>query len=237
MCCRFWRVLHPLLTFAAVACCAWLVWKERQRSYLEGDSGLGKPEQNDQRPTSQRKVLHTDTALRTLLNAKSVGGDYQLPEGENYGGIALLWFEDGRFRGRRASLEFPGTPDGVRAVSYQFLWGEGPDRKTRVVGLLSYPPDGLFTDVSPIETDDFFAKLDIASGMTPSRPAEEVRGYRILTHLSSRKGRGGVGQPMESSTCAHAIESRQTVLVVGVKTFPTFNQASDWYLAREPAGV
>ena len=56
MCSCFWRTVHVLLTLAAVGCCGWLLWKDRQRSYLsERECGARRGRRPDPRPTSTRR--------------------------------------------------------------------------------------------------------------------------------------------------------------------------------------
>src|SRR5262245_24118301 len=221
MCRRTWHVLHALLTLAVVACCVWLVWKDQRREYPARIERAAQPEV---------PRLYPDDALRAFLNLRSVGGTYRLPEGESYGAIALLLFEDGKFRGRKGAWHIAGVPEGANAVSYQFVWGRSADGGTRLVTVFREPGGSQITG-STKDDPEFLAKLD---GMIISvaNPSEEVRGYRILAHVSSAKLQPG--KPGLFGTFARELENRQSVAVVGVKTFPTEDQAADWLFKREP---
>ncbi|QJW96244.1 hypothetical protein [Frigoriglobus tundricola] len=215
---RIWRVARTALTLALVACCGYLLWRDSHPSVAPPVSGTGRPS------------LQADTALRSFLDAKSIGGEYELPENENYGVIAVLAFEDGKFRGRRGQWAITGIPGGTRAVSYQLLWGQGADGP-RAVGGTRTPDDAAHT-VFRKEDGAFLCGLDGPWNSTRSAPSEEVRGYRVLGHILSseiRPGRSGTfGRVVDD------IENRQTVAVVGVKTFPTASQSSEWFFTREP---
>jgi hypothetical protein len=217
---RIRRVTHSLLTLALVGCCAYLLWREAHRS------GVAQPPA----PDSERAALPADEALHTSLDVKSIGGTYELPEGENYGVIALLHFEDGKFRGRQDAWQITGEPKGTRVVSYQLFWGKGPGGGTQVAVVTRTPTSG---------SRSISRKVPLLSGLNGhslearSAPSEEVRGYRVLGHIMSseiRPGRSGsVGR------ADNDIENRQAVAVIGVKTFSTSEQARDCLFAREPA--
>jgi hypothetical protein len=222
MCCRVWRVTHVLLTLAAVGCCGWLLWRDTHRPAAE-QSLLG--------PDPERPTFPADDALRSFLDVKSIGGDYQLPEGENFGVIALLLFEDGKFRGRRGAWQITGSSNGTRSVAYQLLWGRGTDGGTRLV-CVTRTPNTTMTGTGRKEDAEFLAMRFEGFGTQP-KPTEEVRGYRVLAHAISSEVREG--QPGTFGRATVDINHRKTVAVVGVKTFPTFEQAHDCLVAKEPA--
>jgi hypothetical protein len=143
----------------------------------------------------------------------------------------LLWFENGKFRGRRGTWQVTAMVAGTRSVAYQFLWGRGPDGKFRLAGMTSTPDSkgGLFY----YEKEDDFAKLDGGGTTNRSDFSETIRGYRVLGYFASSKRRPGA--PGEFGTLEKMLEYRETVAVFGLKTFATSKEAGDWFFVSEPA--
>src|SRR2546430_115080 len=132
---RIWPVTHATLTLAAVGCCAWLLWRESHRPQAA-------PDRPDTSTDSDRPAFTADVALRGMLGAQSFEGEFTLPEGHTRVVIALLWFEDGKFRGRRETSEFLADTKEGRTVSYQILWGRGTDGASRLVCAARTPRGG-----------------------------------------------------------------------------------------------
>lgn len=217
---RIWGVAHATLTLVLVACCGYLLWRDSHPSVAAPST-----------PSAGRPSLPADDALRYFLDTKSIGCEYDLPEGENYGVIAVLAFEDGKFRGRRGVLQITGRPGGTRAVSYQILWGKGPDGP-RVIGVTRTPDSVALTGFNKEDCAFLFGLGGGQMSQTSGAPSEEVRGYRVLGHILSKEIRPG--QPGTFGRAVDDIQNRQAVAVVGVKTFPTQAQSTDWFFANEP---
>jgi hypothetical protein len=202
----------------------WLILKDQRHWY---------PEQNTLAQEQVVPSLQSDDAVRTLLNVSSVGGAYRLPEGENFGVIALLWFENGKFRGRPEVWQLTASPEGTRAVAYQIVWGKGPEGEMRMVEVVRADTSTL-SGSSRKQTEQLLSKLDGNISTTISGPSEEVRGYRMLACILSKKTRPG-GKSGAFGSFAFDLENRETVAVIGVKTFPTKQQMFDWMEQDEPA--
>jgi hypothetical protein len=214
-------MLHPLLTLAAVVCCAWLVVKDRHWWYPEGKERSQKP----------APLLPTaDDVLRNLLDVKSVRGTYRLPEGENYGMIALLWFENGKLRERLAQWQMSGLDEGTRVVSYEIAWARGVDGKSRLVGAISASDDGYMSKQE--QPEGMFSKLD-GEMFIHSPPFEEIRGYRVLAHMVSEKARPGKPERGGAFSAERALANRETVAVLIAKTFATRQQQDEWTVRIE----
>lgn len=216
-----WRGIHLLLTLSALGCCLWLLWRDQHRPNPELTS----------LPGSDRSQLQADSALRSFLDVKSFGCNFNVPEGDNYGVISLLRFEDGKFRGRgyRDAWAFTLKPGEPRSVSFTLLRGRRSDGKMRVVGV-TRTSDSESTSFRDVE-EEFLLKLDV--GISSSGDSETVRGCRVLGYLFSTKSRAGKSGQFGSLELT--LEHRQTVAVIGVKTFPDADQASEWQLGRDKA--
>ena len=211
MCCRFWRVLHPLLTLAAVACCAWLVWKDQRR------------------PDPARLSTHADIPIRNFLDVKWLGGDYELPANERHCAVMALQFEDGKFRGRSQGTVFSPEPGESRVVPFYVMWGPGP-KGTRVIS--GWP--GLW---SGSHVNEFFAKIDGGlSRMYRGTPTDEIRGYWVIGFAASQKTRPGIDPGIGFGDLKHAIETREAVVVLGIKPFPTHEEAKKWLFENNERG-
>ena len=149
MTCRCWRGIHVLLTLAAVACCAWLLAKDRHWWYLD---------EQDQVQEPAPRLPPADDTLRSLLDIHSIRGTYRLPEGEHFGVIALLWFEDGKFQNRLAEWQMSSAFQDGCVVSYDITLGRGPNGKPQVLGSISEPTVSYRLKKSIPE--EFFSKLD-----------------------------------------------------------------------------
>jgi hypothetical protein len=212
MCCRFWRVLHPLLTLAAVACSAWLVWKDQRR------------------PDPERLSTNADTAVRNFLDLRWLGGDYELPAGEHHCAVGVLEFEDGKFRRRRSGTVFSPKPGESRVVPYYVMWGRGHEG-TRVVS--GWPGSWM-----AIPKDTFFANIDSAVSRAHGPVSlSDIRGYRVIGFAVSQQPRAG--HESFATTFAdleRALEKRQFVAVLGLKVVPTREEAEQWLYGTDERG-
>lgn len=218
MWCRFWRVSQPLLTLAAVACCVWLVWKDQQR-----------PTPEQQRRDLERHSSRADIPVRNFLEIKWLGGDYELPESDTHCVVAALQFGDGKFRGRYQATVFSPKPGESRVVPFYVMWGPGP-KGTRVVS--GWP--GIW---SGAHRSEFFAKID--GGLVRvygDKSTDEIRGYRVAGFAASRKTRPGIDADIGFGDLNHAIETREAVVVLGVKPFPTQQEAERWLFENNEPG-
>ncbi len=218
---RIWRVAHPLFTLTLVVCCAYLLWRDSHRP------GFGRLSQ----PGPERLSTHEDTPLRNFLGVKWLGGDYELPKGEEHCAVVPLRFEDGKFRGREGGKVFSPQPDRSRVVPFYIMWGPGL-KGTHVIS--GWP--GMWGSSND---NSFFAKLDKGVNRTygPSAGFGEIRGYRVIGFATSSQTRAGqekYGQ-IGGGDIDFALRTRQFVLVLGVKPFATEEEAKDWvYNQREP---
>ena len=222
MCPCNWRMLQPLLIVAAVSCCAWLMWQHRDQWFPKQDEGTPEPE---------LERLYPDVALRTLPACGRSRETYRLPEGEDHGMIALLWFEDGKFRGRRAQWQMAGR-DGTRVVAYEILWGQDTDGETQLLGVIRSTRSLLHGRNTPSRRS-FLAKLD-GEIFADSPPTEQFRGYQILGLIVSEKARAGMPTRGGAFEFERALKNRETVAVIGARTFPTRKQLGDWMMQCEP---
>jgi hypothetical protein len=218
---RLWRLVHPLLTLAAVGCCAWFLLREYPRWNSERNVVGDRTAVKELKP-----LLHDDSALRYFLDVKSVGGTCEMPEGHNWGVIALLLFENGKFSGGQASWHISGSTEGTRTFSYQILWGKGPDGEFRVLGAIGAQNDTLW---QPLRKDrgQFFSRMQFRS--ITNSASDEVRGYRVLAFGTSQDAWTGRLDPINEE-----LKKKQDIVIVGLKTFPTQKESMDWHLAREP---
>ena len=210
---RVWQVIHALFTVSLIGLCGFLLGRDRNRPQLgpEPDSA------------------HADRHLRWFLDVKRMGGDYELPPGEEHCAVALLQFENGKFRRREHGYAHSCPPGGSRVVPYFVMWGPQPDGKSRVI----YGTDYLF--LCRFENSSFHAALD-TGGLRSLGTPEEVRGWRVIEFAISAKPREGkaLNQSVYDSAAA-AIENCETVLVMGLKPFPTEKQAKEYLNTDEPA--
>jgi hypothetical protein len=209
---RLWRVAHVLLTLTAVACCAWLVWREYHR------------------PDPNRHSTGADFALRNFLDVKWIGGDYEMPKEEDHCALVVLKFEDGKFRGREGGTVFSPQPGGSRVVPFYVMWGRGPEGTKVVSGQVGF--------WGTSQKDQFFAKLDGGIGRAyGSTSLGEVRGYRVIGYGFSQQTQAGKERYRNISVdLESALDTRQAVVVLGLKPFPTQDEAKDWlYNHDEPA--
>lgn len=229
MCSCTWRVCHLSLTLTALACCGWLLYRDSSRS------GVSPPAPNSEQavPNLQRPTLSADDALRSFLNVQSASGDFELPEHEKYGVIAILHFENGKFHGRRGACMLTDSPNTSRVVAYQILWGQEPGGGTHVV-VMTHTPGITSTCLWGKGEGNFLSKVGHAS-MQSAAATEEVRGYRVIYHSVSHEIRPG--KPGVVGRASEDIQNRQTVAVFGVKTFPTYDEASNWLSQKEPADL
>lgn len=206
MCSKLWRVTHALLTLTAVGCCAWLAWREYHR------------------PDPYRHSSSADLTLRHFLDVRWIGGDYELPRGEEHCVVAVLRFEDGRFLGRFGGGVFsPGSGE-PRVVPHYVMWGQGTEGKTRLVNL-GYSSSN----------DLFFAKLDGGLGRSlGTASSESVRGYRVVGYAYSKETQAGKERYRDiMGDFDAALRTRRYVAVLGVKPFPTAQEAKDWLNVEE----
>lgn len=187
---RIWRVLHPLLTLAAVGCCVYLLV----------------------RPTAPvphgRASEEADHALRMFSGVRCIGGDYELPDGERYAVVVLMEFKEGEYRRNYFSRVWDVKQDG-RVLQTLFMWGNGPAGKQAALidgGMTTYTGD--------------FAELEgpWQRAFGPG-PCQEVRGFRAVGYASSKDCRVGHErvENIGGLKCTETIESRKRVLVLGVK--------------------
>lgn len=215
---RIWRVAHPLLTLALVGCCAYLLWRDWHRPGFGGHSA----------PDPARHSAHMDWPLRNFLGVNWLGGDYELPAGEDHCTVVMLRFEDGKFRGRQAGPVFSPRPGDSRVVPFYVMWGPGP-KGTRVVS--GWPGNWSSSDNNP-----FFANLNGGLGRTYGSDDSRttLRGYRVIGHAFSQQERAESKNPRVSSIYPDFnIQNRQFVLVLGVKTFATEKEAEDWAYTQD----
>ena len=201
---RVWRVVHPLLTLAAVGCCGYLLL----------------------RPTapvpSGRASEEADYTLRHFLGARWIGGDYELPAGEQYAVVLLMEFKEGEYRRTYLRRVWDAKHDG-RVLRTQLMWGEGPNGKRAVLidwGMTTYTGE--------------FAELDGPLGrIYGAAKCDEVRGFRAVGYASSKDIRAGYErlENIGGLDCAEIIESRKRVLVLGVKPFPD-EASAEQYVAQ-----
>lgn len=202
---RIWAVTHPLLTLAAVGCCTYLLT----------------------RPTaplpSGRMSEDADFALRRFLGVKWIGGDYELPKGENHYAVVGLTFKDGKFVGRHGGAARSAEQTGSRVVPYTVMWGDTPN------GLRVMSIEGSIS--SSWQGDEFFKNLDGGLSRTHgSSMLGEVRGYRIIGYIASRACQPGSEGHENSSGLGPdwQIQHRRYVFLLGIKPFASEQEARDW---------
>jgi hypothetical protein len=214
---RIWRVAQPILMLVLVACCAYLLWRD---SYRPGFGRLSTPDPG-------RFSAHSDFPVRNFLGVNWLGGDYELPAGEDHCAVVLLRFEDGKFRGREAGAVFSRRSGDSRVVPFYVMWGPGP-KGTRVVS--SWP--GFEFNNSP-----FFAHLNggLGRSLGSAEGFGEVRGYRVIGYAMSSQTRAGQEpyQQISGHDIDFALRTRQFVLVLGLKTFATAEEAHDWLASKQ----
>ena len=206
---RLWTVTHAGLTLACVACCAYLFWRDRDR----GPDRRG------------RLSEEADLALRQFQQVRWLGGDYELPPGDDHCAVATLRFEDGRFVGRDYSWTWAAPSGGSRVVPYMVMWGLTPSGP-RVVAFSGW--------VSMSGKGESFVKLDGPIGRSIGQSdIGEVQGYRAIGFAASQELRSGPKTTGGGSAdAARAIETHKYVAVLGVKPFATADEARDWAHGR-----
>ncbi|WP_162672644.1 hypothetical protein [Gemmata massiliana] len=204
-------MVHSLLTIALVGCCGYLLWRDSRRSDAE----------SSQRRMSERLSAHEDMPVRHFLDVKWLGGDYELPAGEDHCGVALLRFEEGKLTGRRG-IVFSPKPGASRVVPFYVMWGRGKDGP-RVVSGWPWNWGGS-------NGDPFYADLgDKLSRSYGDSPLGDLRGYRVIGHAVSKQLRAGREQFVDAVIgYEDVIKNHQRVLVLGVKPFPTREEAEHW---------
>ncbi|MFY7952950.1 MAG: hypothetical protein ACOVT5_10610 [Armatimonadaceae bacterium] len=190
---RVWKVVHPLLTLAAVGCCVYLLLRPTSS------------------PTPDRANEELDEAVRAFVHLRWIGGEYELPHGERFAVVTLMEFKDGEFKRTYFQRVWDATVDGQR-VRTRLVWGEGPTGKK-----------ALLIDGGTTGYDGDFAELGGPLGrIYGAARCDEVRGFRAIGFASSKDVRPGHEQVEEIGglTCSETVESRKRVLVLGVKPFP-----------------
>lgn len=170
---RIWKVVHPLLTLAAVGCCVYLLL----------------------RPTapipSGRASDSEDRLLRGLLEIKRIGGDAELPSDVPHCALATFLYKDGQLDHRRNAYVF--SPNGgSRVIPYLVVWGPTPK------GIRGMTVDQAFTMSN---ADDIWATLDgPLSWCNGPVHAGEVHGFRIIGFAASGECRPG-HEAMRNTSC------------------------------------
>jgi hypothetical protein len=205
---RFWSLAHVGLTLACVACCVYLLWRDRAR---EGERAR----------VAGRLSADADPILRLFHQVRWIGGDYELPAGEDHCGIAVLTFENGRFTGRHHPWAWSVPPGEPRAIPYQVVWGPtaaGP--KTLIVG------GGIGMSGG---TRDFTSLDGMVGRSYGTSNLGEVRGYRVVGLAGSMEARANSPTDNEKAGAIHdALRTHRHVAALGVKIFPTAEDAKQW---------
>lgn len=203
---RVWKVLHPLLTLLLLACFAYLLVRPAAPIPVGRDSE------------------QADNTLRTFLYVRHIGGDYELPPGENFAVISLMEFVDGQFKQGYYKAVWDVSQTG-RVCPAKVMWGKTPDG----------PRLAIFHGGVTIHSGDF-AVLDGPSGrIGGSTKWNEVNGFRAIGFASSADVQPGqerfkdVGGLQSNET----IQVRKRVLVFGVKPFPDRNSAEQFVKTLE----
>jgi hypothetical protein len=209
---RIWPLAHMALTLACVGCCIYLLWRDQDRGR---DTG--------------RQSEHADLTLRQFQHVKWLGGDYELPRGEDHCAVAILRFENGRFLGRVGGWAWSVPESGPRAVPFQVIWGP----------TATGPKMTVFTDGMSMTrsiADDLMGKVDGPVGRAfGSSNLGELRGLRVIGFAASNETRTGQEQSADVSVnnAAEAVETRKYVVVVALKPFPSAEEARQWALGTE----
>lgn len=210
---RLWAVAHVALTLACLGCCAYLLWRERDR---EREVARGREREATRRPAV------SDPALRQFHQVRWLGGDYELSPEWDHCGSAVLTFEDGRLTGVRHPRVCSIPPDGPRVVPYLVMWGPGPagTRMATFSGWLAVSA----------ERDDFFAKLDGPLMRSYGETDEgELRGYQVIGYAASREARAEQKKDAPGDRAVDlTLRSHRYVAVLGVKMFGSEEDARLW---------
>lgn len=213
-------IAHTTLTLACMGCCAYLLWKDQHGSDRWGRRESFGP---------GRMSAEADYPLRYFQQVYWLGGDYELPAGEEHCAVVILAFEDGKFRGRRGGTVWSNPPGGRCAVRYLLMWGSGPDG-TRYITVSE--GNGIMRSGGK---DDFFTGLgSVLHRSYGASHRGEIRGYRIVGYAGSEEMRAGQERYKNNSGDIElALRTRERVVVMGVKPFPTREDAEHWIDGEE----
>jgi len=189
---RFWTLAHFTLTLSCIGCCAYLLVR-------------------DQRRDQQRPSEHMDFALRHFHQVRWLGGDYALPTSQDHCVIAILRFEDGKFKERFGSWAWSPSSGESRTVPYMVMWGPTADGPQSVVFSGGMSMTGILKK--------WFANLDGSIGRSHGvSDFGELRGYRVIGYAGSKEPRAGRDQPRAfSSDVDSLIENHKHVGFLVVK--------------------
>lgn len=206
---RFLTLAHAGLTLSCVACCVYLLWRDRHREQGHDRLSFG-----------------ADVYLRHFHKVRWLGGDYELPAGENHCAIVVLKYQDGRYVGRHTSWHWSAESGESRVVPFMVMWSPtptGPRSMTFSGGIWGFTSDS-----------DVFAKLDGALGRSHGPTSlGEVRGYRVIGYAGSSEAWAAPENAAgELAAFGHSLRDRKHVVVLGIKTFPTKDEASHWALGE-----
>jgi hypothetical protein len=210
---RFWAIAHFGLTLTCLGCCIYLVWQNRE---------LQREREREHQREFARKTTREDFALRKLNQIRWLGGEYELPPGNNHAVIAVLIYKDGQFASRYWSTTWSIDPGESRVIPFQLLWGPTPEGKRALV------VQGFSS--SHIGNGDELSKFDgPILRVSGSGDDGELRGYRVIGHAASQEGRNGENPiTLSFGTTEAVLENRRHVLVLGVKTFANREEARQW---------
>jgi hypothetical protein len=197
---RVWKVVHPLLTLAAVGCCVYLLLRPTA-PVLSGRVSAGE-----------------DHHLRRFLDVKRIGGDAELPADVHHCALACFLYTDGQLDQRLSADTFSPSA-GSRVIPYFVMWG--PTAKG-VRGSTVNQWSAMSA------ADDIWAKLDgpLAQCFGPTTFGE-VHGFRIIGFAASGECRPSQENKrnISSGDVETTIEIRRHVMMLGYKPFATEEEA------------
>jgi hypothetical protein len=197
-------VVNLLLTAVCLGACGYLIWRNRYQ------------EQRELRGESM------DRRLREFHRVRWIGGEYELPRGSDHYGVAVLEFIDGKFLRRREATPW-SVPERGRLLQCTIMWGVAPGEPR-----MSYYDGHGGVGWSG---DDFYAKLDGPWGrcVGPDDFGEQM-GYRVIGYAASAAFRDDVEESQKgfAGGLEHALQVRKHVLVMGIRSFASTEEAKDW---------
>ena len=200
---RVWKVVHPLLTLAAVGCCVYLLLRPTA------------PVPSPSVATSGRASEEADRALRQFLNVRWIGGDAELPSEVEHCAYVLFTYADGHLASHLTSGVF--SPNGgSRVIPMMAMWGPT---------LQGYRgTTGIYVNVANPVWEKLDGQLSRSFG---ARHEGEVHGFRIFGYACSRECQPGWERARDvmGESAADAIKRRRHVLLLGYKPFATEEEA------------
>jgi hypothetical protein len=217
---RYAKSIHVILTFFAVGACIYLLIRDRSRASQE----------RVKERLSERFSWNGDFAVRQFLGVKWIGGDVELPEGHDHCGVAILKFENGKYKGWGYRTAFSLQPGQSRVIPCVYMWGPNHD---------GYRDFWFSNGMAMTSSGGKEESLKVLVGLTRRYGVMDTKDSNIL-------GYHGIGsahsqsenQPIhfKENESDYEFESKryQYFIVMGVKLFASEEEAKKWQFGDDP---